>query len=186
MAQVDAAAAVARTPHQARPAAAPLPPGRSEGRGAARVPAAEIPAITGVRLRPFGAEATLLNISASGVLVECVTRLRLGTAVTVVFDGAFTPPIVEGRVARSSVATVSKNGVLRYHVGIAFQKPIPLEVARPAPSVPAPQPAAPPAAASASEAPAPAAAAQSISPAAATPTVPATPESASSAPVNRW
>jgi hypothetical protein len=189
MAQVDAAAVARTPPHQARPAAAPLPPGRSEGRGAARVPAAEIPAITGVRLRPFGAEATLLNISASGVLVECVTRLRLGTAVTVVFDGTFTPPIVEGRVARSSVATVSKNGVLRYHVGIAFQKPIPLEVARPAPSVPAPQPAAPPpapAAASASEAPAPAAAAHSISPAAATPTIPAATESASSAPVNRW
>ena len=114
-----------------------------EGRSAPRLQATEVPSIKGVRLRPFGAEATLVNISASGVLVECVTRLRLGTAVTVVFDGTFSPATAEGRVARSTVATVSKNGVLRYHVGIAFQNAIPLIVTGVAPSKPAAVEAAP-------------------------------------------
>ena len=88
-----------------------------------------MPSITGVRLKPFGADATLLNLSASGVLVECLKRLRLGTAVTVVFDGTFPTSTIEGQVARSSVANVGQNGVLRYHVGIAFRNPMALEAA---------------------------------------------------------
>jgi hypothetical protein len=67
-----------------------------------------------------------MNISASGVLVECASRVRLGTLLTVVFDGTFSPSTVEGRIARSSVATVDKKGVLRYHVGIAFTNQISL------------------------------------------------------------
>src|SRR5206468_11015511 len=51
-----------------------------------RVPASAVPGIKGVRLSPHGTEATLMNISASGILVECVSRLRLGTAVTTVLD----------------------------------------------------------------------------------------------------
>jgi hypothetical protein len=98
-----------------------------EGRSAPRIPASAVPEIKGVRLSPHGTEATLLNISASGVLVECTSRFRLGTAVTTVFDGRFSPSTIEGRVARSSVANVSKKGVLQYHIGIAFNKPIALE-----------------------------------------------------------
>jgi hypothetical protein len=115
-----------------------------EGRNAPRLLASEVPSITSIRLRPFGAEATLVNISASGVLVECVTRLRLGTSVTVVFEGKFSPATAEGRVARSTVATVNKNGVLRYHVGIAFQSPIPLNAVVTAPPPAAKVDAAPP------------------------------------------
>ena len=119
------------------PAADAIPAGEGgtlvEGRNAPRLLASEVPSITSIRLRPFGAEATLVNISASGVLVDCVTRLRLGTSVTVVFDGKFSPATAEGCVARSTVASVSKNGVLRYHVGIAFQSPIPLNVVVTAP-----------------------------------------------------
>jgi hypothetical protein len=98
-----------------------------EGRSAPRLLASSVPTIKGVRLSPFGAEATLLNISTTGVLVECTSRLRLGTAVTAVFEGTFSPSSAEGHVARSSVATVSKNGVLRYHIGIAFNNLITLE-----------------------------------------------------------
>ena len=101
----------------------------AEARSASRLPASLVPSITAVRLSPHGADATLLNISASGVLVECATRFRLGTAVTAVFEGTFSPSSVEGRVARSCVATMNKNGVLRYHIGIAFNKPIPLQEA---------------------------------------------------------
>lgn len=118
----------------------------AEARSAPRLPASLVTSITAVRLSPHGADATLLNISASGVLVECTTRFRLGTAVTAVFEGTFSPSSVEGRVARSCVATMNKNGVLRYHIGIAFNKPIPLEEA---PAAAIQQPAATPEAPSA-------------------------------------
>jgi hypothetical protein len=111
-----------------------------DARSAPRFHASLVPAITGVRLSPYGADATLLNISASGVLVECASRLRLGTVLTIVFDGTFSPSSVEGRVARSSVATVDKKGVLRYHVGVAFLKRISLELSTPAERSAAPPP----------------------------------------------
>ena len=117
MAQIEAAAAARLT--------APSAP--VEARTAQRLQASAVPGITGVRLSPHGAEATLLNISASGVLVECTSRLRIGTAVTTMFEGTFSPSSVEGRVARSSVSNVSKSGVLRYQIGIAFVSPIALE-----------------------------------------------------------
>ena len=109
--------------------AAPEASVQVEGRSAPRLPASAVPSITGVRLSPHGSEATLLNISASGILVECTGRLRLGMAVTTIFEGGFSPSTIEGRVARSSVANVSKKGVLQYHIGIAFNSPIALEQA---------------------------------------------------------
>jgi hypothetical protein len=94
-----------------------------EGRSAARRPASQVPSITSIRLSPHGADATLVNISASGVLVESTSRIRLATPVTIGFDGTFLPSSVAGRVTRISVATIGKNGVLRYHIGIAFNDP---------------------------------------------------------------
>ena len=90
---------------------------------AVRHPASHVPSITGIRLSPHGADAALVNISTSGVLVDSTYRFRMAAAVTVVFDGTFSPKSVEGRVARSCVAGVSKTGVLRYHTGIAFDDP---------------------------------------------------------------
>jgi len=119
--------------------AAPAATVTVEARSAPRVPASAVPGIKGVRLSPHGTEATLMNISASGILVECVSRLRLGTAVTTVFDGTFSPSTIEGRVARSSVANVSKKGVLQYHIGIAFNKPIVLQAAPVAAAIPQPE-----------------------------------------------
>ena len=40
-------------------------------RPARRYAAATFPEIRGIRLLPSGAEATLVNLSATGVLVEC-------------------------------------------------------------------------------------------------------------------
>ena len=122
--------------------AAPEASGRVEARKAPRLPASAVPSIKGVRLSPHGTEATLLNISASGALVECASRIRLGTTVTTIFDGTFSPSTIEGRVARSSVANVSKKGVLQYHIGIAFNSPIavgaPIAVGTPIAVEPAP------------------------------------------------
>ena len=61
-------------------------------RGAPRRAAHELPSITGLRISPPGLDATLVNISISGLLAECRERLKAGRAVSVVFEGTFEPP----------------------------------------------------------------------------------------------
>src|SRR5262245_29951434 len=111
----------------------------SEQRSALRVPADRVPSIEGVRISPGDEVSTLVNISTSGVLVECTSRPRPGSAVTVHFIGTFTPASVRGRVARTMVASLGKDGVLQYMVGVAFDSPIELEEPQAAPPE-APQP----------------------------------------------
>ncbi len=95
-------------------------------RGAPRQPASAVPSISGLTLSPYGAEATLVNISATGLLAECGVPLKIGNFVKVVFEGARAPRPVEGRVVRISVASMASSGV-RYNVGVAFKVPIDLE-----------------------------------------------------------
>ena len=45
----------------------------------------------------------------------------------VLFEGGFSSAPVVGRIARCSVAAMGRDGVLRYHVGISFNKPIVLD-----------------------------------------------------------
>jgi hypothetical protein len=108
-----------------------------ENRKADRRDASLVPTIIGVRLSPQRAEAKLINISTTGVLVECGTRLQPGSSVTVIFEGGFTPSSVDSRVARSSVVAVNKGGGMRYHIGLAFKQPIVLDEL---PSTAAPEP----------------------------------------------
>ncbi len=112
---------VAEQPH-------PLSP-PVENRAAPRSAAALVPSVTGLHLSPHGADATLVNISATGLLAECRIRLKTGSTVTVSFEGTFEPSSAAGRVVRCSVATMSKNGGLLYHVGIAFDGRIALKKA---------------------------------------------------------
>jgi hypothetical protein len=98
----------------------------AEKRSAPRVPASDVPSITGLRIAPHGLDASLVNISTSGLLAECAIRLKTGSAIGIQFDGSFTPANVEGRVARCSVARVTSDGALRYHVGVAFTTSISL------------------------------------------------------------
>jgi hypothetical protein len=92
-----------------------------------RHPASRVPEITGVRLTPSGGDATLVNLSSSGVLVECGTKVVPKSPVTVSFRGTFTPAFVDGHVVRCSVARIDKDSALRYHVGIAFNQTIPFD-----------------------------------------------------------
>jgi hypothetical protein len=148
-------APIATRPAQAKPAApvqaaaapaAPMSPASpmststndDENRNAPRRPASAVPSITGLRISPHGVEASLINISVSGVLAECGERLKPGSAVTVVFEGTFVPRTIEGRVARNSVSAMGKDGRLRYHVGISFTKPIDLGPEEAAPAKPEP------------------------------------------------
>lgn len=98
-----------------------------EQRSAIRIPAANVPSIEGVRISPGDLPSTLVNISTSGVLVECAFKPRPGSAVTVNFVGGFTPASVRGRVARTIVASLGKDGVLHYMIGIAFDEAIELD-----------------------------------------------------------
>ena len=107
----------------------PSPP--AERRNTQRRPASLVPSITGVRLSPHGVEATLVNISSTGVLLECGSRLQPGSVVILIFAGGFTPSSIESRIVRSLVAGIDKSGALRYQLGIAFSKPITLEDAPP-------------------------------------------------------
>jgi hypothetical protein len=104
-------------------AATALAPDGSENRKAIRRPASDFPQITGLRFKPHGVEATLIDISETGLLAECGERLKPGSAVMAVFEGSFSPGSVEGRVARCAVWSVGRDGRLRYHLGIEFAKP---------------------------------------------------------------
>jgi hypothetical protein len=123
--------------HQAENFQAPSIENRRSPRRAASV----VPSITGVRLSPVGGEAVLVNISATGVLVRCMTRLRPETAVNVVFEGGFSPGSVPGRIVRSVVAQIDSSGKLWFDLGITFRKAIafddvpgPVEAPVPAPA----------------------------------------------------
>ena len=128
-----------------------------------RYPASAVPAITGMRLSP-GDSVTLVNISASGVLVEGKTRFVPGTRVNVIFEGPVKPPQIKGRVVRCQVSSIGGAGVLHYQSAIAFEGRVELpveEAALPAPVEEPPPPPPPPkkgkaaAAAAAAQAPAP-------------------------------
>ncbi len=94
-------------------------------RVAPRRPAEDCPWITGVRLSP-GGEASLENISWSGLMARCSKRLIPGVPVTVTVSGTFTPSVIKGRVARCEVGGIGKDGVIQYKIGVAFDEPVSL------------------------------------------------------------
>jgi hypothetical protein len=106
------------------PPAAPAVDG--DHRGAARRPASAVPSISGLTLSPYGAAATLVNISATGLLAESGVPLKIGNFVKVIFEGASSPPPAEGRVVRICVASMAASGV-RYNIGVRFKGAIELE-----------------------------------------------------------
>jgi hypothetical protein len=101
----------------------PTPAVDGDHRGAPRQPASAVASISGLTLSPYGAAATLVNISTSGLLAECGVPLKIGNFVKVFFEGALAPPPAEGRVVRICVASMAPSGV-RYNIGVAFKVPI--------------------------------------------------------------
>jgi hypothetical protein len=93
---------------------------------ARRYPASEFPEIQGVWLAPHGADATLINLSATGVLVGCATRSLPGKVLTVHFKGTFEPATIECRVVRCEVAGIAADGSLQFQLGLAFSTRIAL------------------------------------------------------------
>jgi hypothetical protein len=106
---------------------APKAPPRAEVRHNDRREASQLPIATALRFSPQGTSATLVNISPTGLLAECPVRLSVGSSVTVQFEGDVPISSVVSRVARCAVSTIGADGVLRYHVGLAFNTPITLD-----------------------------------------------------------
>ena len=89
--------------------------------------AASFPEVSGVRLAPVGGDSTLVNLSSTGVLVECASRVAVGTPLTVTFDGTFTPSSVASRVTRCQVSGIATDGSLRFQLGVAFDSRLALD-----------------------------------------------------------
>jgi hypothetical protein len=104
----------------------PEPPQKGEHSAAPRQHASAVPSIKGLRISPPGFKATLLDISATGLLAEWGVALKIGQPVTVDFEGTFSPSSFEAHVVRSAVASMTSGGV-RYYVGLAFTAPIAFE-----------------------------------------------------------
>jgi len=110
------------------PATDPAPgPAPSAEKRPQRRPAASVPSITGLRFKPHGIDATLVDISETGLLAECAERLKPGTSVTILFEGTFEVRSVAARVARSFVSSMGADCRLRYQVGVAFNEPIAID-----------------------------------------------------------
>lgn len=129
-------------PGSAGPAPGPTPGGPASAAmvPATRLPASLVPAIMGMRLSPGDTEVTLVNVSATGALVECDHRFTMGSDVMVFFVGTLEPSSVPGRIVRCAVASIGQDGLLRYLVGVAFCRRIELDEA---PMLVARRPAAP-------------------------------------------
>ena len=114
----------------------PAPVTESDLRTAPRLPPSAVPTIKGLRLLPPGADATLINISTSGLLAECQARIKAGSLVTVVFEGGFAPRSISARVIRATVSSLGQRGQLHYHVGLLFAHKIELDQEGAAPALP--------------------------------------------------
>jgi hypothetical protein len=91
-----------------------------------------VPSIKSLRISPPGSQATLIDISESGLLAEWGVAIKLGEEVTVDFEGTCSPQSVGAHVVRSAVASMTAEGI-RYHVGLAFTAPIAFEDKSPPP-----------------------------------------------------
>jgi hypothetical protein len=91
-----------------------------------RYPASAVPEITAVRLSS-GDPLTLINVSASGMLVQGKTRLVPGKQVTIEFDGIISPKQIKVRVVRCQVSAI-ESGSLQYRTALVFAQRLELAV----------------------------------------------------------
>jgi PilZ domain len=84
-----------------------------------RYPREAIPEITGMSV--WGDEATLVNISVSGLLMESATRYAPGQRITVQFEGKFPTKRIKGRIVRCQVSAINEKRELRYHIALVFE-----------------------------------------------------------------
>jgi hypothetical protein len=83
------------------------------------VPAAQI-GKPRARLLP-GGDVDVINISDTGLLVEGKARPGVGTIVTIRIQGSRAK--LEGRIVRSKISTIHRDGTLSYESAIEFDTP---------------------------------------------------------------
>ena len=84
-----------------------------------RVPASQI-GKPRARLLP-GGDVDVINISDTGLLVEGKARPGVGTVVTIRIQGSRAK--LEGRIVRSKISTIHRDGTLSYESAIEFDTP---------------------------------------------------------------
>jgi len=72
------------------------------------------------RLLP-GGDVDVINISDTGLLVEGKFRPGVGTIVTIRIQGSRAR--LEGRIVRSRISTIHRDGTLSYESAIDFERP---------------------------------------------------------------
>ena len=96
----------------------------TDRRGAQRLPASDLPWITGVRVGHV-ADTQVINVSSTGVLVQCQARLVPGQETILQIVGVENRFRIAGHVVRCEVTDV--RGELQYEVAVAFDPdPCPL------------------------------------------------------------
>ena len=97
--------------------------GRAERRRHPRRPAAELSWLRAARLRP-GLDAALMDISATGALLETATRLRPGMKTVLQLktrDGELRAP---GEVSRVWVSRILPDRGVLYRGALSFDEPM--------------------------------------------------------------
>ena len=93
-------------------------PGIVASQRATRVTAAELGVSKKARLLP-GGEVDVLNASETGLLVEGKSRPVIGTVVSIRLKSSRLKRL-EGRIVRSRVSTIHRDGTLSYESAIEF------------------------------------------------------------------
>jgi hypothetical protein len=93
-------------------------PGIVAGQRAQRVNPSEAGGATKARLLP-GGEVDVLNVSETGLLVEGKSRPVVGTIVSIRLKGSRVRKL-DGRIVRSRVSTIHRDGTLSYESAIEF------------------------------------------------------------------
>jgi hypothetical protein len=93
-------------------------PGSQQNRSP-RVPASRI-GRPRARLLP-GGDVDVINISDTGLLVEGKARPGVGTVVTIRIQGSRAK--LEGRIVRSKISTIHRDGTLSFESAIEFDTP---------------------------------------------------------------
>jgi hypothetical protein len=87
------------------------------------VDAAALPDDYIARLRA-GADAEVLNVSSTGVLLESTTRLLPGRRYTLRIGPTAAARVIDGEVARCSLTRVTPAGQAVYRAAIRFVSPL--------------------------------------------------------------
>jgi hypothetical protein len=93
-------------------------PGIVASQRAPRVTPADTSGATKARLLP-GGEVDVLNVSETGLLVEGKSRPVVGTIVSIRLKGSRVRKL-DGRIVRSRVSTIHRDGTLSYESAIEF------------------------------------------------------------------